>query len=1026
VQGVLSGRTIPSPSPHVSAALVMLGASLLLHLPAIALGLTPLQDDVRVFYFPLLVATADALKQGTLPLWTPNLFGGYALFADGEAGMLYPLHLLVLPWLTPESALVVLHVFHTAAAGIFCYALLRSLGAGTMGGIAGGLCYGLSSFAAGQVVHDNVFNALPWLPLELAFIVRACRAGRLATGARYAMLAGGAFGIQALALHVYVTMLSALTVVAFVGYWAITSSRPSPDSEAKLPPDEVIRNEPRAVVRRWVGWRFRAVATAGLCLFVVGTVGVGLGAVQLFPLAELGGQSSRAAGLDGLEAVMNSTRAENFATLLLPRLFDTPASGYWGPWVKWETILYVGIAPLLLAVVGLLFGGRFRLFFGALVITAVLVSLGNNGPVPLWDLIHRVPGFDVLRSPGRFALLSSLGVAVLCGYGVDRLMRLRTGRPRWAAVCAVATGAAGWLAWQALDSLSQRLVQPDAILLQIVRAYLAAPGVPEVVDRAPLTGERILSLAASALTPEQPATAWQLWLLIASGLVLSLWLAGPRLRHLAAVCTTILIISDLWVAGLTLHPYGHIASLRAQVPAVLRTQTPGPPAPYRIFTQPTADEKSTQFEPNRLLGVGIEEATGYSSIQPLRHAAYLHAAEYTRNDLLDLWNVRFLVLRNPRPALPSYGGTSFHPEQPLFSGRLGTPGSSGTLLPDGGPATVDEVQVVGTLWDARSLPPGTIAARINLTNAEGAVRSVDLRIGRDIADARANLPNSSVAADHANLEVAYQFTRSDPTAYRYGEQFYYARRPLRAPFLTTAVSVENLVPGAGLEIYGVGLFDAATGEITQARDKERLQPVYRDDQVRIYENMGVLPRAFLVPSAMVGASGPEVLSRMLDGPFNPRETVFVECAPPDTQCGLPPSVTKVNPARLEAPGIAAYRSYESDASTIQVTAIRDSMLVISDRFAPGWFALVDDQPAPILRGNYLFRAIHVPAGLHSVRLIYAPWSLGVGAALSAFTILCVFVATSVHAVTTMRRRWAPPAWLPRRRPSETAALPELS
>src|SRR5207253_1522813 len=96
-------RWLRPPAPGACAALVLLGAALLLHFPAWSVDLIPMEDDVKVFYFPLLVATSKALAGGALALWTPSVFGGYPLFADGEAGMLYPLHLLILPWLAPEA-----------------------------------------------------------------------------------------------------------------------------------------------------------------------------------------------------------------------------------------------------------------------------------------------------------------------------------------------------------------------------------------------------------------------------------------------------------------------------------------------------------------------------------------------------------------------------------------------------------------------------------------------------------------------------------------------------------------------------------------------------------------------------------------------------------------------------------------------------------------------------------------------------------------------------------------------------------
>src|SRR5687767_674984 len=100
---MMPSRRLRIPSSDLCAALLLVGATVLFHLPAIALGRIPMQDDVKVFYFPLLVATSEALRHGTLPFWTPSMFGGYPLFADGEGGMLYPLHLLLLPWAAPES-----------------------------------------------------------------------------------------------------------------------------------------------------------------------------------------------------------------------------------------------------------------------------------------------------------------------------------------------------------------------------------------------------------------------------------------------------------------------------------------------------------------------------------------------------------------------------------------------------------------------------------------------------------------------------------------------------------------------------------------------------------------------------------------------------------------------------------------------------------------------------------------------------------------------------------------------------------
>jgi hypothetical protein len=50
--------------------------------------------DVLRIYYPMKVALAQSLAAGRLPLWAPELMGGYPLLAAGEGGFTYPLGLL--------------------------------------------------------------------------------------------------------------------------------------------------------------------------------------------------------------------------------------------------------------------------------------------------------------------------------------------------------------------------------------------------------------------------------------------------------------------------------------------------------------------------------------------------------------------------------------------------------------------------------------------------------------------------------------------------------------------------------------------------------------------------------------------------------------------------------------------------------------------------------------------------------------------------------------------------------------------
>ena len=81
--------------------------------------------------------------------------------------------------------------------------------------------------------------------------------------------------------------------------------------------------------------------------------------------------------------------------------------------------------------------------------------------------------------------------------------------------------------------------------------------------------------------------------------------------------------------------------------------------------------------------------------------------------------------------------------------------------------------------------------------------------------------------------------------------------------------------------------------------------------------------------------------------------------------------------------------YQSDAMEIEVNTGTEGVLFLSDPFYPGWRAEVDGKPAPILRANYAFRAIPVPAGSHRVTMTFRPASWYIGLGISGLTVLMI-------------------------------------
>ena len=79
-------------------------------------------------------------------------------------------------------------------------------------------------------------------------------------------------------------------------------------------------------------------------------------------------------------------------------------------------------------------------------------------------------------------------------------------------------------------------------------------------------------------------------------------------------------------------------------------------------------------------------------------------------------------------------------------------------------------------------------------------------------------------------------------------------------------------------------------------------------------------------------------------------------------------------------------------------------LVIDDGWFPGWTATVDGHQTPVLRADYLVRAVRLPPGRHLVRLVYAPLTFLLGATITLATALALLVFAIAARIWRLRRR----------------------
>jgi len=79
--------------------------------------------------------------------------------------------------------------------------------------------------------------------------------------------------------------------------------------------------------------------------------------------------------------------------------------------------------------------------------------------------------------------------------------------------------------------------------------------------------------------------------------------------------------------------------------------------------------------------------------------------------------------------------------------------------------------------------------------------------------------------------------------------------------------------------------------------------------------------------------------------------------------------------------------FQNERIEVEVEAAAPSFLVFSQTYYHTWRAYVGQTETPLLRANYAFQAVQVPAGRHQVKLVYHDRAFRLGALFSGITIL---------------------------------------
>lgn len=162
----------------------------------------------------------------------------------------------------------------------------------------------------------------------------------------------------------------------------------------------------------------------------------------------------------------------------------------------------------------------------------------------------------------------------------------------------------------------------------------------------------------------------------------------------------------------------------------------------------------------------------------------------------------------------------------------------------------------------------------------------------------------------------------------------------------------------------------------------------RGGKVKIYENLGVLPRAYLVPKAIMLKNDEEVLKTIQEVNFNPKKSILI------TQGEYKKAQNDFIKNEKNLP-IESFRGkvkilkYSANCVEIITDGNDSSFLVLVDNYYPGWRVYVNGSEKNIIRVNYNLRGVVVPRGESKVQFIFNPMSFRIGAAISLLTLFSI-------------------------------------
>jgi hypothetical protein len=888
------------------------------------------RGDTLLYFYPYWQAASDALRSGRIPLWNPDLFMGAPFLANSQVGLFYPLN-WPFWWLFQAPAAVkasiILHLF-IAALGAYL-AARRTLHLGKPAALFSAIMFALGGYLTSQVEHVNQLQGLAWIPWFIAVLAQGEGHHRLA-GARKRMLAFALlFALQFTAGHAQTSFITIFCLLLWSVATSLIGSRGDP--------------APKRFWRSRLDWSQLSPMVGPIVTGLL--LSAAISAVQLLPSLELSQLSSRQGGLPANEVLSFS--------LPLPLLNRALLPGYGQPLFT-EFTAFVPVTVLVL-----------------LVLTGLFLALGASNPA-YW-ILAKLPGFNLFRVPARWLVLYALGVSFLAGIGWQFLW------DRWNQN-RLSAGQSSDAERKPFFKAVPRLNIAAVLVLSLMAWTLVArplasslPELPEAPYDPPARFDTFAWLAELLLVYVLAATSFN-----SAVSARREWFRPSARLPVALAVSTMVAITVLFLATRNL-PYNRLTTPEAY--GDLR------PSVARLMSLADCGSRpSCAQPPDRLLSLSDIFFDSGDNVE----VSAIYQDQISENALYD-----YLVAIKEKEIIS--------PNFPLTFGLSSVDGFDGGILP---------LRSYSELMRL-VLPNGAITTDGRLREQLGSVpegRWLDLFNARYlITDKVSDLWRNGVFFD---LQHPATLTPNRSVTVGYLPDFEATGLYLivDGPLPTVSITTKD---GSAWELYPVSLGDmlqqvnfpspavvtdiafglmagdcSSMSTLVSATLFDRRDDTFRSlvpgeyrlihsGDVKIYENLDVLPRAFLVHDWKFAPDVSSTVNDMTDSSYDPRTTAVL----------LGEGIEVSNSAAGTSASSVVIEQYQPERVQIVSESDEVAFLKLTDAFYPGWNAEIDGVSADIRQVDGLFRGVFLEPGAHRIIFEYRPWSVQIGSALSVAGIL---------------------------------------